>query len=58
MAFPKHQCKDKCLYPIQLSTSVSSPALIKYPNINKQYYDNSKVKCKASLLKCTILPRE
>ena len=58
MAFPKHQCKDKCLYPIQLSTSASSLALTKCPNINKQYYDNSKVKCQANLLRCTILLRE
>jgi hypothetical protein len=58
MAFLKRQCKDKCLYPIQLLTSVSSLVLIKYHNTNKQSYDNSRVKCQASLLKCIILLHE
>jgi hypothetical protein len=55
MAFLKHRCKAKCLYRIRLSTSVSSLALIKYHNINKQSYDNNKAKSRANPLKCTIL---
>jgi hypothetical protein len=54
MAFLKHRCKAKCLCRIQLSMWVSSLALIKYHNINKQSYDNNKVKSQANLLKCTI----
>jgi hypothetical protein len=54
-AFLKHQCKDKCPYQIQLSTSASLLALIKYHNINKQSYDNNKANSLANLLKCTIL---
>jgi len=55
MASRKPQCKVKCLSRIQLSMSVSSLALIRYRNINKLSYDNSKVKSLANPLKCTIL---